>query len=69
MMQVNFIMICIIYKIYVLLKITRILKHFLRSFGLLFLKKQLFFSRHIMMENPRSEEENITKDARNLFRF
>ena len=29
--KVNFIMICLIHKILVLLKITRILKHFLRS--------------------------------------
>ena len=27
-----------------------------------------FFSQHIMVENPRPEEENIIKDIRNLFR-
>ena len=31
MLRVNFIMICIIHKILVLLKVTRILKRFLRS--------------------------------------
>ena len=28
-----------------------------------------FFSQHIMMENPRPEEENIFKNIRNLFRL
>ena len=34
---------------------------------LLFLKKVSFF--HNMMENPRSEEEKIIKDIRNLFKL
>ena len=50
-------MICIIYKILVLLKITRVLKRFLGSvIDLHFSKKNFFFSQHIMMENTRSEE-------------
>ena len=32
-------------------------------------KKIIFFSQHIMMENPRPEEENIIKEVRNLFRM
>ena len=31
--------------------------------------KNLFFLQHIMMENPRLEEENIIKDIRNLSRL
>ena len=38
MVMVNFMMICIIHKILVLLKIMRILKRFLRSIDLYFLK-------------------------------
>ena len=30
---------------------------------------ECFFSQHIMMENPRSEEEKIIKSIRNLFRL
>ena len=61
MLQVNFIMIWIIHKILVLLKITRILKHFLRNiidFHFFFF---LIFSHHKMMESLRLEEENIKK--------
>ena len=43
MLQVNFSMIYIIHKILVLLKITRILKRFLRSIIDFFLKKKLIF--------------------------
>ena len=50
------------YKILVLLKITRILKNFLKSIIDFF-----FFSQHIMMES--SWFENIIKDVRNLFRL
>ena len=53
MLQVNFIMICILHKILVLL----------------FFKYICFFSQHIMMGNPKPEEENIIKDVRNLFRL
>ena len=68
MLQINFIMIYIIHKISVLLKITRILKRFLKSIiELYFLKHNTFFSQHIMTENPSLEEENIIKDVRNLF--
>ena len=62
----NFIMICLIHKILVLLKITRILKHFLRSIiEFYFLKDNYFFSQHIMIESSNFEEENIIKDVRN----
>ena len=44
-LQVHFIMICIIHKILVLLKTTRILKRFLRSIvDFYFLKNDYFFS-------------------------
>ena len=66
MLQVNFIM---INKISALLKMTRILKHFLRSIIDFYILKHLFFSQHIMMESSSLEEENIIKDIRNLFRF
>ena len=60
MTRVNFIMIYVIHKIPVLLKITRILKPFLRrvidvySF---FSKKIIFFSQHKMMKSSRLEED------------
>ena len=67
MLQVNFIMICIIHKILVLVKITRISKHFLRSIiDFYFLKNNYFFSKNIMIESPSLEEENIIKDVRNI---
>ena len=66
MLQVNFIM---INKISALLRMTRILKHFLRSIIDFYILKHLFFSQHIMMESSSLEEENIIKDIRNLFRF
>ena len=46
MLQVSFIMIHVIQKILVLLKFTKILKHFLRSILAFYLKtkKQLIFS-------------------------
>ena len=66
MLQGNFIM---INKISALLKMTRILKHFLRSIIDFYILKHLFFSQHIMMESSSLEEENIIKDIRNLFRF
>ena len=68
MAQVNFIMTCIIHNILVLLKITRILKHFLRSITLLF-SKFFFFPQHIMMGSPSLVEENIITDVKNLFRL
>ena len=68
MLQVNFIMISIIYKILVLLKITRILKQFLRSIII------DFYSQHIMkkismLKEYRNIKENIIKDIRSLFRL
>ena len=76
MLQFNFIMTCIIHKILVLFKITRILKPFLRSI-IEFLFKEtncFFFSQRVMMKISRLEEdknieENIIKDVRNLFRL
>ena len=69
MLQVNFIMAFIIHKILVLIKITIILKRFLRSIiDFYFFKKQLF-SKHLTMESSILEEEQIIKDVRNLFRL
>ena len=71
MLQVNFIIIYIIHKVLVLLKITRILKRFLRSIIelFIFLKIINFFSQHITMERSSLEEENTIKDVRKLFRL
>ena len=71
MLQINFIMIRIIHQILVLVKINRILKHFLRSiidFLKVFKKIIIFFSQYIIMENSGLQEEKI-KDARNPFRL
>ena len=57
MLQVSFMMTCIIYKILLLLKITGILKGFLKSkidFYFYF-----FFSLHKMIQNPIPQDENI----------
>ena len=68
MLQVNFIMTCIIHKMSVLLKI--IPKCFLRGIiDFYFLRNSYFFSQHIMMESSSLEEENIIKDVRNLLRL
>ena len=73
MLQVNFITVYIIHKIPVLLKITRISKHFLRSimdfhFFTIIIN---FFSKHTMMESSGLEEykniEKNIKDVRNIF--
>ena len=75
MIQLNFIIICISHKVSILLKITRILKLFLRSIIDFYLKKRMiFFSQHIIMESSRHEEDkniedNIIQDVRNLFRL
>ena len=69
MLQVNFIMICIIHKILLLLKITRILKRFLRTIIDFYFLKRFFFSQHIMRESLILEEENKIIDVRNLFRL
>ena len=66
MLQVDSIIIYIIYEISVLLKITRILKHFLRSIiDFSFLKKKKN-SQHIMMKFSWLEEEdkNIEENTR-----
>ena len=58
-------MICMTYKISVLLKITKILKMLFKEYKrLLFFKKSnYFFLQHIMIENPRPEKENKISDA------
>ena len=57
MLQVNLIMIYIIHEISILLKITTILKRFLRSIiDFYFFKKIIiFFSQRIMMKSPSPE--------------
>ena len=70
MLQVNFIMIYIIHKISELLKITRILKCFLRTF-ILEKKEFIFFTRYTDEKfkdwKDKNIEENIIKDKINLF--
>ena len=70
MLQVNFIMIYIIHKISELLKITRILKRFLRTF-ILEKKEFIFFTRHTDEKfkawKDKNIEENTIKDKINLF--
>ena len=62
MLLVNFIMIYVIHKISVLLKITGILRCFLRSIIDFYFKKiYIFFTTY--------NEDNIIKDVRNLFRL
>ena len=60
-------MICIIHKILVFLKISRILKRFLRSIVKYYFLK--FIWQPIMMEILSPEEENILKDVRNSFKL
>ena len=60
-------MICIIHKILVLLKISRILKRFLRSILIYYFLK--FIWQLIMIEILSPEEENILKDVRNYFKL
>ena len=58
MFQVNFIMICLIQKILALLKITIILKWFLRTITELHLKKtNYFFSQNIVMETQNLKKK------------
>ena len=59
MLQVGYIMIYIIHKIYILLKITRILKLFLRSI-------KMNSSR---LEKDKNIEDNKTGDVINIFRL
>ena len=69
MLQVNFIMICIIHKMLAFLKITRIFKLSLRRIIDFYFLKNNYFSQHIMIERPNVEKGKIFKDARNLFRL
>ena len=72
----NFAMNRIIHKIFVLIKNhlsyfkDNIFEFFLKKYvDFSFWKNFLFSSRYIMIENPRSEQEKITKVTRNLFRL
>ena len=64
MLQVNFSMICIIHKISIPLRITRVLERILGSI----FKKNNFFSLHIMVERPSPKDEKFIDDLRNVFR-
>ena len=58
MVQVNFIWTCVIHKMLVLLKTTRILKRFLSNIiEFYFLERKFIFFQHVMMENPRPAEK------------
>ena len=66
MLQIKFLIICIIHKISVLLKITKILKTLFKKYNRLsFFNKPIFFffSQHIVMASSILEEENIIKDV------
>ena len=71
-LQVNFIMIYIVHKISVLLKITIVLKQFLRIIIAFYIFKNVIcFSQHIFVkyskiEEDRNIEKNIVKDPTNL---
>ena len=76
LLNFNFVMIHIIHKILVLIKNhmnflqDNTFECFLRSIITFYVFKNFFFfSQHIMMENPRPEEEKIIKDIRRLFRL
>ena len=66
-MQINFVMICIIHKISVLLKITRILKTPFKDFYLKIII--IFFLQHITIDSPRFEADNVIKDVKIIFRL
>ena len=69
MLQVNFIMTDIIRKILVLLKITIILKHFLRSIiDSYFLKNNYFFTKYNDGKS-KAWKRTINEDVRNLYRL
>ena len=69
----DFVMIYIIHKILVLIKNhmnylkDNIFEFFFKKYNSLLFFFKKFFSKYIMMENPRSEKEKIPKDIRNLF--
>ena len=74
LLNLNFAVIYIIHEILVLIKnSTNYFKNkcFFKKYTrlLFFSKKKIFFSQHIMMKNPRLEEEKVIKDIRNLFRL
>ena len=71
----NIFMIYTIHEILIFLKNhlnylkDNILECIFKKYNRLFFFKKIVFLQHIMMENPRPEEENIIKDIRNLFRL
>ena len=69
MLQVNFIMICIIHKMLAFLNITTIFKLPLRRIIDFYFLKNNYFSQHIMIERPNLEKGKIIKGARNIFRL
>ena len=70
----NFVMIYILYKMLVVFKNhlyylkDNVFECFFKKYNrlLFFLTKLIFFSEHIMIKNPRPEEDKIIKDIRNL---
>ena len=69
MLQVNFIMLCILVKILVF-KITKILKRFLRSIiHFYFLKNFFFLFQDPIMESSSFEKQNLMKYVKNHFRL
>ena len=76
LLKFNFAMIYKIHKMLLLLKNHLnylkdiILECFFKKYDILFFfKEKIFFSQHIMMENPRPKEKNIIKDIKNLVRL
>ena len=75
LLNFNFVMIYIIYKILALLKSHLIILNivfsnaFLKIYFYFFQKKIFFFPFYIMMENPRPEKENTIRDIGNRFRL
>ena len=76
LLKFNFAMIYKIHKLLLLLKNHLnylkdiIFECFFKKYDILFFfKEKIFFSQHIMMENPRPKEKNIIKDIKNLVRL
>ena len=76
LLKFNFAMIYKIHKMLLLLKNHLnylkdiIFECFFKKYDILFFfKEKIFFSQHIMMENPRPKEKNIIKDIKNLVRL
>ena len=73
LLSFNFFMIYVIHKTLLLLKFflnylkKNFFERFFKKYKRLFLKKNWFFSWHIIMENPRPKVEKIIKGIINLF--